>query len=109
MAMQQKGSRRMVVDGQTYRWRIRRSASSSQLSYGTALIIAVEHADGGAVLVVACDGARHGNWIELPGTTVTPSRVAALIRRALAAGWTPTEPGPAFFLAERESAPAAAD
>ena len=100
MAMQQKGSRRIVVDGQSYRWRVRLPASYPQLAYGTALTFAVEHFDGGSVLLVVCAGARHGNWADVPGTTVTPRRVAALIRHALAAGWTPTEPGSAFYLAE---------
>ncbi len=103
MAMQQKGSRRIVVGGQKYRWRVRRQASYSQLSYGAALTFAVEHASGGAVLMVVCAGARHGTWAAAPGTTVTPGRVADLVRRAIAAGWVPTEPGSAFYLAEGEA------
>ena len=63
MAMQQNGTRRIVVDGQAYRWRIRRSASYSQMYYGTALTVAVVHIDGGSVLLVICAGSRHRNWI----------------------------------------------
>jgi hypothetical protein len=50
--------------------------------------------------MAVCAGPRHGNWTNIPGTTVTPSRVAALIRRPLTAGWVPMEPGPAFYLGE---------
>jgi hypothetical protein len=105
MAMPQKGSRRIVVDGQPYRWRVPRSGTYPQLAYGAALTLAVEHAGGGAALMVVCDGARHGNWASAPGTTVTPGRVADLVRRALAAGWVPTEPGSAFYLSEGEPTP----
>jgi hypothetical protein len=100
MAMPKKGSRRIVVDGQPYRWRVPRAGTYPQLAYGTALALSVEHAGGGAVLMVVCAGARHGNWANAPGTTVTPGRIAGLIRRALVVGWVPTAPGPAFYMGE---------
>jgi hypothetical protein len=99
MAMRKAGSRPLVVDGQRYRWRVRRSPTYSQGAYATALTFSVEREDGSSVLLVRTAGPRPDNWLNRPGSLVTPAVVADAIRAALGAGWRPMEPGPAFEFA----------
>jgi hypothetical protein len=98
MALRKTGSRLLSVGCQTYRWRVRRTPSHSQGAYATASTFVVQQEGGGAILVVRCNGPRRDNWLGLPGVIVTPALVAASIRRAIAAGWTPAEAGPPFHL-----------
>lgn len=57
-------------------------------------------------MVVRTRHAHPGNWMALPAKPVLPADVAAAIRTALAGGWTPTSPGPAFsLLVGNEAAP----
>ena len=82
MGIAKRGTRRITVDGVSYRWVAR------ELSPG--LRIVVQAADQtGAVLVL-----RTGK--NLAATHVQPSAVAAAIESARAAGWEPQHPGPAF-------------
>jgi hypothetical protein len=101
MALRKTGSRRLVVEGERYLWRVRRSPTYGQANCWHSLTSAVQHADGdGAVLVVTCDEPRPDNWLGRPGAVVTPRLVAQAIRRALAAGWRPLAAGPVFHLSE---------
>jgi hypothetical protein len=98
MAMRKAGSGSLVVDGQWYRWRVRRSPTYAQGAYATALTFSVQREDGGAVLLVVANGPRPDNWLGRSGAIITPAVVAGAIRRALAAGWRAEESGPAFEL-----------
>jgi hypothetical protein len=99
MAMRKIGSRALVVDGQRYRWRVRRSPTYVQGAYAAALTFSVQREDGGSVLRVVADGPRPDNWLERPGAIITPAVVAGAIRRARACGWRAGEVGPVFELA----------
>ena len=90
MSMPRKGSRRITVDGRTYRWTVRPKPTYCQgLDWGP-LTFAVEHADTpGQVLSVATRSPRLDNWLNLSGTPVTPLIVEQSVRTALAAGWEP--------------------
>src|SRR4051812_23323582 len=98
MAMRKAGSRRVVVDGQTYLWRVRRSPTYSQANCWSPQQFTVQHAGGGAALVVVCRGPRQDNWFGRPGVVVTPRTVADSVRRAAAAGWRADGPDPTFTL-----------
>ncbi|RDS61466.1 MULTISPECIES: hypothetical protein [unclassified Streptomyces] len=99
MALVRKGSRRTVVDGVAYRWRLRGRPTYFQGLAWSPCTFAVEHADTpGATLVVTTDQPHPSNWLDLEAEPVLPSRVAAAVRLALREGWTPTEPGPTFHL-----------
>lgn len=99
MALVRKGSRRIVVDGAAYRWRLRGRPTYFQGLAWSPCTFAVEHADSpGATLVVTADQPHSSNWIGRKADPVLPSGVAATVRLALRDGWTPTAPGSAFHL-----------
>ncbi|MEV5237989.1 hypothetical protein AB0K89_02480 [Streptomyces cinnamoneus] len=99
MALGKKGARRIVVDGVTYRWRLRRRPTYSQALCWSPCTYAVECADGGGAVLVVTTGAPHpGNWFGRPATPVLPVDVAGHIRMALSRGWAPDRPGSPFSL-----------
>ncbi|MGW1544196.1 hypothetical protein ACWCPM_28830 [Streptomyces sp. NPDC002309] len=99
MALGRKGSRRIVVGGTTYRWRLRRRPTYSQAIGWSPCTYAVEHAEHpGTTLVVTTDQPHTGNWLGLPGSPVPPSDVADAIDAALRQGWVPTRTGSPFHL-----------
>lgn len=99
MALVKKGSRRIVVDGVTYRWRVRHKPTYSQGNGWTPLTVAVEDATTpGTTLVVQTDRPHLGNWLHLPTKPVLPAEVAQAIRTALTRGWTPLASGAPFRL-----------
>jgi hypothetical protein len=100
MAPVRKGSRRFVVDGTAYRWRLRGRPTYFQDLAWSPCTFAVEHADiPGKTLVVTTDEPYPSNWIGHEAEPALPSRVAAAVRVALRQGRTPTVPGSAFHLA----------
>lgn len=99
MALVRKGSRRIVVDGTVYRWRLRGRPTYFQGLAWSPCTFAVEHADTpAAALVVTTSQLHPSNWIGREAEPVLPSGVAAAVRLALREGWTPTAPGSAFHL-----------
>ncbi|MEU1122820.1 hypothetical protein ABZ371_04340 [Streptomyces sp. NPDC005899] len=99
MALVRKGSRRIVVDGVVYRWRLRGRPTYFQGLTWSPCTFAVEHADNpGMPLVVTTDQPHPNNWLGRAAEPVVPSGVAAAVRLALREGWTPTAPGSAFHL-----------
>lgn len=99
MALVLKGSRRIVVDGTVYRWRLRGRPTYCRGMVWSPCTFAVEHeSTPGAVLVVTTDQPHMSNWIGRKAEPVLPSEVAAAIRLALREGWTPTAPGSAFHI-----------
>ena len=100
MAIRKTGSRRIVVDGLAYRWRIRHRATYGQTDYGHGVLhIAVEAAEqAGAVLVLITDRPHPQDCVPRPLRPATPSDMAGWIRRAIGAGWMPSKPGPQFIL-----------
>lgn len=99
MAIASKGSRRIVVDGQAYRWTLRPRPTYAQ-GLGAPLSFAVQQAGAGEgqVLHVVAAAARSDRWLGEPVATIAPAQVAAAIRLGLAAGWAPASPGSAFEL-----------
>ncbi|MEU7042702.1 hypothetical protein AB0A77_16785 [Streptomyces varsoviensis] len=99
MALVKKGSRRITVDGVTYRWRVRGRPTYDQGLVWSPLTYAVEQAGAsGTTLVVTTDQPHPSNWFEIPARPVLPAEVAATIRTARAKGWTSDEPGSPFLL-----------
>ncbi|MFG2972111.1 hypothetical protein ACGFYY_03760 [Streptomyces sp. NPDC048331] len=99
MALVQKGSRLITVDGTTYRWRLRGRPTYDQGLVLSPLTYAVEHArTPGTTLVVTTDRPHPSNWIGTAGRPVLPAHVADSIRTALTAGWIPENPGSPFHL-----------
>ncbi|MET7574891.1 hypothetical protein ABZT04_41430 [Streptomyces sp. NPDC005492] len=101
MALVRRGSRRIVVDGTVYRWRLRGRPTYFQGLAWSPCSFAVEHADSpGTTLVVTTDQPHPGNWIGREAEPVLPSGVAEAVRHALREGWIPTASGSAFHLVQ---------
>ncbi|MFI7404783.1 hypothetical protein ACIBW9_30615 [Streptomyces sp. NPDC049541] len=103
MAIGRKGSRRIVVDGTTYHWRLRRRPTYDQALCDRPCTYAVQHADTpGTTLVVTTNQPHASNWFGAPSVPVLPSDVAAAIASALRQGWSPTQQGSPFHLDQSE-------
>jgi hypothetical protein len=99
MALGRKGSRHIVIDGTSYRWRLRRRPTYGQGLCWSPCTYAVEHAGHpGTTLVVTTNQPHTGNWLERPGNPVLPSDVTDAIAAALRQGWVPTRAGSPFHL-----------
>lgn len=87
------------MDGQEYRWRVRRQPSRGQEDFGEPLTFSVQRADEpGAILIVEAAGTRLDTWLDEQAPPVTPALVSHCVRRALAQGWRPDRPGQPFLL-----------
>ena len=104
MALSKKGSRAITVDGETYRWKIRRKPTYGQALSESGVLIAIQRRDGGRLLVVELSSPRQDNWLGLRGAVVTPRHVANFIRRGTADGWSSDEDGPPFVLRVEDAA-----
>jgi len=99
MALSKKGTRRINVDGEEYRWRIRQKPTYDQGAFATPMTFAVEHSGSAAsTLIVTTTVPRPDNWLLKPSASVTPARVADAVRQALRSGWSPAQPGSPFML-----------
>lgn len=102
MAITKKGSREIIVDGRRFRWLVRRKPSYCQALGESSLSFAVELADRPAqVLYVLLDAARPDAWLNAEPVTVSPGKVADIIRRAILDGWKPDTAGSAFVTTAR--------
>ncbi|MBD1545260.1 hypothetical protein [Roseibium aggregatum] len=104
MAIPRKGSRKITVEGEDYRWLVRRKATISQTDYGSGKIhVAIEHAtEKGATLHI--ESGRHPHpkdWGTLSVEPVTPSDIARWISVAIQQGWEPKNAGPTFRIDEK--------
>jgi hypothetical protein len=98
MAICKKGARRIVVDGQTYLWSVRRKPTYSQGLAESNLTGAVQldSPDAGSVLVIDAGQPRPDNWMGRTERTITPAEVSRCIREAQNAGWRPEVSGRPF-------------
>jgi hypothetical protein len=100
MAFPKAGSRRILIDGVAYCWRIRRKPTRLQADYGSGrLHVAVQLASAaGTTLELFTDRPHPGDWATSKVTPVLPSDVAIWVRHAIALGWQPGRRGPqAYF------------
>lgn len=87
----------MIVDGRPFVWSLPahrpryRWDEPTPARNGTTLTVQADDAKPGRVAQVCL------SWRE-KRTAVTPEAVAIVIRRLLAAGWNPSDRGPAFVL-----------
>jgi len=99
MGIPKKGSREIVVDKVAYHWRVRSRPTYDQALASGPLLLAIEQVETkGTVLIVRLPDVHPRNWFSLPSPGVTPSRVAACIRRALRTGWKPAVRGQQFHM-----------
>lgn len=98
MAIPKKGSRKIIVNRENYRWRVRQKTNYWNLLSGDGLAFAVEHEKGNNVLHVNLQGFGHfQSWAtHLRTLVITPAIVAQAIEVALQKGWKPEQKGSAF-------------
>ena len=103
MALAQKGSRNLVVDGIAYRWSVRRKPTYCQEMGWGPMTFAIAAVSSGFCLLHVQTSAMRPDSISMPGASdkavaITPALVARSIRLALQQGWQPYKPGSAFEL-----------
>jgi len=99
MALAKKGTRSITVDGCQYRWQVRRRPTRSQDYASDCLRVGVESVhSGGSVLVIEMPHGHPSACLNYGVVAVTPSVIAAAIRKAVSAGWQPGQPGGAYVL-----------
>ena len=100
MAIRRIGSRLLVVDGMTYRWRIRRRATNSHADYsnGTSSVAVEAAGASGAVLLLETDRPHPASWSTGAVATIFSSDVSGWVRSAIRAGWMPGAPGAQLHL-----------
>lgn len=95
MAISKKGTRKIVVDGKAFLWKIRRKPTYCQEMGWTNMLIAVQYAeyDQGCSLILNLPYGRPGNIKGLATIQVTPHLVQSYIREVIICGWTFDKPG----------------
>ena len=98
MSIPRKGSRTIMIEGEEFRWLVRRKVTFSQMDYGNGKIhVAIEHAQAsGATLHVETDRPHPKDWGTLKVEPVTPSDVCQWISLAIDKGWHPKTAGPTY-------------
>ncbi|MEG3927250.1 MULTISPECIES: hypothetical protein [unclassified Microcoleus] len=98
MSIPKKGARKIIVDGESFIWLIRRQATYTQSCYaGGNIHVGVEHAQKrGSVLVIITDRPHPQCWGTNEVKPVTPSDVAQWIQQAVQLGWQPRAIGNTF-------------
>ncbi|MFF7454596.1 hypothetical protein [Kitasatospora sp. NPDC008115] len=98
MALPRKGSRRIVVDGVEYRWRVSRPHLCCDYEGATLGYAAEDALRPGTTLVVETGRRAVLDPERVPEEVILPGEVAAGIRAARSAGWTPGSDGSPFKL-----------
>jgi hypothetical protein len=99
MAIPKKGTRPITVDGNDYRWLVRRKPTYSQGNGWTPMTVAVSSTiPNTSALVATLATNRPDAWINADSKMITPGEVANLIRLAIVRGWNPAAPGSPFQL-----------
>jgi hypothetical protein len=94
MAISKKHSRRIVVDGVVYRWRIPPKPNYDQGHFGQLVVTVWRDEEPNGCVLSLLGGDRPDNFHRAVGEVVTPRRIATAIRASLAAGWNPAEHRP---------------
>jgi hypothetical protein len=98
MAISKKYSRRIVVDGIAYRWRVPPEVEYDQTGHDGLVIVNVWLEEGAGQTLRLLGSSHPMRNAAEPASVITPQRVAAGIRAALLAGWQPTGPNGTFRL-----------
>ena len=97
MAIPKKGSRKIVVDGVEYRWRVRWKPSYSQAIGETNLTAAIElYENPQSILSITFPWVRYDAWIGAAEHPITPKLIENCVLNALVQGWKPDQKDKAF-------------
>lgn len=106
MAILKKGSRRIVVNGQAFRWRVNERSIKLEgiLSSQLTLVVELVETNGSKLIVNSSqpfteDWFKHRHvWQTVGPISILPSQVATLIQKAIETGWEPKKQGETFIL-----------
>lgn len=93
MAISKKYSRRIVVDGVAYRWKVPPEVEYDQVAHDGLLIANVWLEEGGGQPLRLLSGVHPGHRAAPPEVVITPRRMADALR----AGWQPAVRGSIFL------------
>lgn len=105
--MPEKGTRRIVVEGTSYRWRTTRSGPGSPVDQPLAAVVESAEHPRSPLRVTFGDRSPVGYCcppcmaLAAEAEPVTPGRVATAVRRALTEGWDPRGRSGVFRLDQR--------
>ncbi|MDT0584361.1 hypothetical protein [Brumicola blandensis] len=92
MSLPKKGSRKISVDGQDYRWSIRSKPTYSEGAFACGMTAAAELYDSPvSTLLIVFDAPRPDNWLLQDGKNITPKMIEASIKASIEDGWKPKE------------------
>ena len=94
MTFTTKGTRKVEVQNERFLWRLRKLTYRAD---GMPLGAAIQHGDGGALLMAAF-GLCHAHWYHHSGPTITPAIIRRCVALAIERGWQFREKGPHFVL-----------
>ena len=100
MSIPRKGSRRIVVDGVPYMWRIRRKAARSQTGPRVLHVLVALAQRRGRTLSIVTSRSHPGDRAKVRELPVSHADIAAWVRLALDTGWDPCARGAPFMLRE---------
>lgn len=93
MTISYRGSRKLTIGQEAYRWIVSPSGKGS-------LVLTVQHDDfNGQLIRVSVESDVNEYWIEFPNVkslnmkAIKPSDVATIIIEAMKQGWTPKDKG----------------
>jgi hypothetical protein len=89
MAIPIKGTRRIVVDGVPYRWRVAYDRLAWDKGYITGVRIVVQAVPAGQLLLIEFMASRRAN--DSLSNPFTPGFTRKLIQAGIAKGWRPRE------------------
>jgi hypothetical protein len=100
MAIPKKGSKRILFDGEHYRWLIRNEPTPTQSkSEDGKLTIVVGHSEiNGSLLVIYTDLPYPKDSVSYKITAVLPSDIRRWMKNAIQTGWQPRKLGKQFEL-----------
>lgn len=90
MAIPTKSTRRIVVDGVTYRWRVNYDRNARDKGLVSDVRIVIQAVPAGQILVADFMASHHENGDPL-NQPFTPSFARRLIEAGLARGWHPAK------------------
>ena len=102
MTLPKKGSRKIVVDGNNYRWYIRKKPTYNQAIDENNLTAAVElYKNPGSTLLIDFMCPRNDSWLSGGKVEIGPKHISIAVKQAISEGWEPDAAGCKFELQQR--------
>jgi hypothetical protein len=94
MAISKRGSRRIIVDGIAYRWKVPLPDETQEAGWpGVAAAVSRIEPKGSQLWLMFPERYSMSGPLATQGKPVVPSEIASGIRAAIASGWQADQPG----------------